>query len=162
MADAWLRSMLWRRSGDMRRATETAAGIGRVFGWLLIVLGVLDTVSGEPTGLWLAVIGFFIVNAAGAQAIGAEIRSVFAGVTAAKLMVSPVVSIGGDMSVAAASVDYFARYGYTAFPVVDADSRLLGLVTVDRVEALSHRAPPGHAGGRHRRRRSESGCHRGR
>ncbi len=130
------RALLWRRGGDMRRATETAAGFGRVFGFLLIFLGMLELFDGAPEGLWLGVIGFFIISAAGSQAMGAEIQAVFAGVTAAELMATPVVTIPADLSVEVAGADYFARYRYTAFPVIDAGSRLLGLITIDRVEAL--------------------------
>ncbi len=130
------RALLWRRGGDMRRATETAAGLGRVFGFLLIALGMLELFDGAPEGLWLGVIGFFIITAAGQQAMGAEIQAVFAGVTASELMAAPVVSIPAQLPVDVAASEYFARYRYTAFPVIDERSRLLGLATVDRVEAL--------------------------
>ena len=38
-----LRSLLWRRSGDIGRSTETAAGVGRGFGYVMIVLGGLES-----------------------------------------------------------------------------------------------------------------------
>lgn len=63
-----LRSLLWRRRGDIVRATDTAADVGRAFGYLLIVLGCLEFVGGAPEGLWLALIGFFVVSAGGAEA----------------------------------------------------------------------------------------------
>ena len=44
--------------------------------------------------------------------------------------------IPAELSVAVAASDYFARYGYTAFPVLDARLGLLGLVTIDRLQAL--------------------------
>ena len=66
-----LRSLLWRRSGDIGKSTDTAASVGRAFGYLMIVLGGLEFLEGAPEGLWLAPIGFFIVMAAGAQAVGA-------------------------------------------------------------------------------------------
>ncbi len=62
-----LRSLLWRRSGDIGRSTATAASVGRGFGYLLIGLGGLEFLSGVPEGLWLALIGFFIVSAASAE-----------------------------------------------------------------------------------------------
>ncbi len=69
-----LHALLWRRSGDRVRATETAASVGRGFGYLLIALGALELVAGAPEGLWLALIGFFIISAAGAEASAARQR----------------------------------------------------------------------------------------
>ena len=56
-----LRALLWRRSGRLGPATERAAAVGRGFGYLLIVLGVIELLNGFPEGLWFALIGFFIV-----------------------------------------------------------------------------------------------------
>jgi len=132
-----MRALLWRRWGDMRRATLVAARMGRGFGYALIGLGVLELLYGSAEGLWLSLIGVFIVAAAGAQAMNAEVLAIVSGVKASSLMASPVVVIPAELSVAVATSDYFARYGYTAFPVVDAQRGLLGLVTIDRVQALA-------------------------
>src|ERR1035437_8774767 len=88
-----LRSLLLRRSGEIGRSTETAASVGRGFGYVMIALGGLELLSGAPEGLWLALIGFFIVMAAGAQAVGAQVQAALSGVHASELMSSPVVSI---------------------------------------------------------------------
>ena len=69
-----LRSLLWRRSGDIGRSTATAASVGRGFGYLLIGLGGLEFLSGAPEGLWLALIGFFIVSAASAEQASTDRR----------------------------------------------------------------------------------------
>ena len=131
------RAVLWLRSGDMQRATQTAARMGRGFGYLLIGFGALELFAGSFEGLWLGGIGFFIVIAADQQAMGAEIRAAFSGVKAADLMSTPLVAIPAGLSVNRATTEYFARYRYTAFPVVDARQQLLGIVTIDRVEALA-------------------------
>jgi len=130
------RALLWRHSGDMQRATRIAAQMGRGFGFLLIGLGVLSLLAGSFEGLWFALIGFFIVTAAAQQAAGAEIRAVFSGVRAADLMSVPLIAIPSGLTVELAS-QYFARYRYTAFPVLDAGRRLHGIVTIEHVEALT-------------------------
>ncbi len=132
-----LRSLLWRRSGDIRESTDTAARVGRGFGYLMVLLGGLELLSGAPEGLWLAVIGFFLVLASGQQAIGAEVQAAFSGVSASELMSAPVVSIPDRTSVAQASTDYFLPYRYTSFPLVDGQGRAAGLVSVSQVEALA-------------------------
>ena len=70
-----LRSLLWLRSGDIVRATDKAADVGRAFGYLLIVLGVLELAAGAPEGLWLGLIGLFVVGAARAEAAGVRSRA---------------------------------------------------------------------------------------
>ncbi len=132
-----LRSLLWRRSGEIGRSTETAAGIGRGFGYVLIALGALELVAGAVEGLWLALIGFFLVMASGEQARGAQVQTALSGVHASDLMSTPVVSIPERISAAQAGTDYFLRYRYTAFPVVDALGRAVGIVSVTRLEALA-------------------------
>ena len=67
-----LRSLLWLRSGDRLRATDRAADVGRAFGYLLIVLGVLELASGAPEGLWLGLIGMFVISAARAETMNAH------------------------------------------------------------------------------------------
>jgi Zn-dependent protease/CBS domain-containing protein len=131
-----LRALLWRRSGDLEAATATAAGVGRGFGYALVALGALAFVNGLLTGLWLAVIGLFLIGAAGAQAMNAQVRTVFSGVDAGKLMSAPVITVPAAISVEQAVGDYFLPYRYTSFPAVDGEGRLLGLLTVDAAEAL--------------------------
>lgn len=131
-----LRSLLWRRSGDMGRSTDTAASIGRGFGYVMIALGGLWLLSGVAEGLWLALIGFFIVIAAGQQAMGARVQAALSGVHASDLMSTPVVSIPERVSAAQASGEWFLPYRYTSFPVVDEQGRAIGLVSLTQIEAL--------------------------
>jgi Zn-dependent protease len=63
-------ALLWRASGDRARATRIAAGIGRAFGYLLVAGGVALVFSTRDTwgGVWLVLIGWFLSQAAGAEA----------------------------------------------------------------------------------------------
>ncbi len=132
-----LRALLWRRTRSLTRATEIAARIGRGFGYLLICLGGLELFSGAPEGLWLALIGFFVVTAAGAEATGVRVRAVLSGVLVRDLMSAPVLSIPADVSVARAATDFFLTSRYTSFPVVDERGRALGLVSLSQIQGLA-------------------------
>lgn len=132
-----LRSLLWRRSGEIGKSTETAASVGRAFGYVMIGLGVLELISGAPQGLWLALIGFFVVMAAGAQATGAQVHAALSGVQASELMSAPAVSIPEHTPIAHAASAYFRPYRYTAFPVVDELGRAVGMVSIAQVQALA-------------------------
>jgi Zn-dependent protease/predicted transcriptional regulator len=132
-----LRSLLWRRSGDIGRSTATAASVGRGFGYVMIFLGILEFLGGTPQGLWLALIGFFVMMAAGSQAVGAQVQAALSGVHASELMSTPVVSIPERTSALQAGTEYFVPYRYTSFPVVDERGRAIGLVSVAQIDALT-------------------------
>jgi Zn-dependent protease len=129
------RALLWARSGDIERSTRTAAAVGQGFGVLLIALGVAGTLAGAAGGLWFAVVGFFVIVAARAEERGLRIRVAFTGREAGRLMSSPAVAVPAAVSVERALEDYFARYRYKAFPVVD-DGTLVGLLDLGAVEHL--------------------------
>lgn len=130
------RALIWGRTGDLRRATATAALIGRGLGYGMIGLGIFATAAGAVGGLWLAVVGFFVVMAARAEEGGLRVRTAFAGRAAARFMSFPAVTVPADLTVAEAVERFFVRYRYTAFPVVDGD-RVIGLLNVDAVQALA-------------------------
>jgi Zn-dependent protease/predicted transcriptional regulator len=134
------RALLWRRSGDIASATDTASGLGRGFGYLLIVFGVLLTFNGAPGGLWLAVIGVFLVAAASAERLQEQVVTTFTGVSARELMSHPVTSIPSELTWVEAQ-QYFARYRYTAFPVTDTTGRTVGLLSIDRLERSPQSEP---------------------
>ncbi|MGZ4186743.1 MAG: site-2 protease family protein [Solirubrobacteraceae bacterium] len=127
------RALLWRRSGDIGAATNTAAGLGRGFGYFLIAFGVLLTFNGAAGGVWLALIGVFLVLAANAERLQEQVVTTFAGVHADELMSEPAISIPSEATLEQAQ-QYFARYRYTAFPVTAADGRALGILSIGQLE----------------------------
>jgi CBS domain-containing protein len=129
-----LRALLWRRSDDMARATATAVTIGRGFGYGLIGLGLLAVAAGLPTGLWFALIGFFLILAARAEETHQRVKSALGGAEARELMAFPAVTISADAT-AEDAARRFADHRYRAFPVVDGD-RVRGVLTIDRMEAI--------------------------
>jgi Zn-dependent protease len=130
-----LRALIWRRVGDMGRATRSAAAVGRGFAYAFIALGLLATFAGGIGGLWLALIGFFLLMAGRAEESQQEIQAAFAGHEARELMAFPAVVIPAETSVEEAAQSFFALHRYRSFPVVDGHG-VLGLVTIDRIEAM--------------------------
>jgi Zn-dependent protease len=135
-----LHALLWRRSDDRLAATVQAARVGRAFGFGFIALGVLQAVSGYPGGLWLALIGWFVVMAGGAEALHAEVQEVFTGVRASELMSAPAVCLPLTAT-AADAVDLVVHEPHPAFPALD-DGRVAGFVRVSALEQI----PPAERG----------------
>ncbi|MGD9736050.1 MAG: site-2 protease family protein [Solirubrobacterales bacterium] len=129
------RALLWMRSGDLGRATHTAAALGRAIGYAMIALGLLATAAGLLNGLWFALVGFFVSAAARAEENGLLIRTAFSGREAGRLMTFPALTIPARTTVAAAVSEYFGPRGYVAFPVLDGE-RLAGLVDVAAIERV--------------------------
>lgn len=64
-----LQSALWRARGDLGWATTVAAATGRVVGIALIAGGfLLIGTVGLESGIWLALVGWFVFQSAGAEA----------------------------------------------------------------------------------------------
>ena len=128
------RAVVWRHSGDIVTATNRAAGGGRAFGYLLIGFGVLLAFGGAPGGLWLGVIGVFLVVAAGAERLHEQLVTRFKGIPAEELMSHPAISIPAEATLAQAH-EYFVRYRFTAFPVIDDAGRTLGVLSIDQLDS---------------------------
>jgi Zn-dependent protease len=60
-----LRAIVWAVTGNMTRSTVIAASVGRFFALVLIFTGTFQMFSGNlGGGLWIALIGWFLDNAA--------------------------------------------------------------------------------------------------
>jgi Zn-dependent protease/CBS domain-containing protein len=126
------RSLLWRRYGDKDRATIEAARIGRAFGWGIGALGALTFVAGAAAGIWLMLVGGFLVIAASAEARHTRIEQAFGATTVGEIMTSPVVTVGERWTLRDAAAQ-FATHLFTAFPVVDGAGHAVGILMIDDV-----------------------------
>ena len=61
-----LHGLLWRHSADRDRATQAVTRSGQVIGFLLAATGVLLMLGGAWDGLWLVIVGWFLIGAASA------------------------------------------------------------------------------------------------
>jgi Zn-dependent protease/CBS domain-containing protein len=132
-----LRAALWRWRGNRQTAAVNAARVGRFFGFALIALGVLQVVTGSGlNGIWLALIGWFVVSAATAEEQQARLGARIAGLTVGQVMAARPTVLDGNLTVA----DFVARLALTqpfsTYPLVDPEGRLTGLVTLNRVRAV--------------------------
>jgi Zn-dependent protease len=73
-----LRALLWRHWGDQARAQRVAAQAGQGLGGGLVALGALELLLlGSLGGIWLALIGWFLMTAAGAERRAGELADRF-------------------------------------------------------------------------------------
>ena len=65
----------------------------------MIGLGVFGAAAGAVGGIWLAVVGFFVIVAAKAEEGGLRVRTAFAGREAGRFMSFPAVTVPAGISV---------------------------------------------------------------
>ncbi len=131
------RALIWARTGNRTKSTRLAANVGRGFGYLFVGLGVGLVVVGEAFGgIWLGLVGVIISGAARGAARQTALTSRIDGIRVADVMDREPVAIPGDISVERALDEYFLRYRWPWFPVVDAAYRFLGLLQRDRADEV--------------------------
>ena len=131
-----LRAFLWHRTGSLRKATQISARIGGGFGVVLILLGLLNVVQGNFVGgMWWFLIGLFVRNAAAMSYQQVLVHQGFEGLPVRRVMNAKPVSVAPLLPIADLVNDYFYRYYYKTFPVVEG-SRLVGYVSAREVKAV--------------------------
>ncbi|MFL5873682.1 MAG: site-2 protease family protein [Solirubrobacterales bacterium] len=131
------RGIAWWRTGNRNQATRFAANLGRVFAYLFIAGGIALAFAGYIfTGVWLALVGMVINGSARGAAMQTALTDRVGDVRVADVMDREPVAIPGDLSVEQALDEYFLRYRWPWFPVVDAAHRFLGLVQRDRADEV--------------------------
>jgi Zn-dependent protease len=135
------RAIAWWRTGNRNSATRFAASLGQGFAYLFIALGILLIFTGDAfSGIWLALIGVVINGAARAAVFQTAISSRIEGMRVADVMDPEPVAIPDQLSVEQALDEYFLRYRWPWFPVVDAAQKFKGLLvreSADQVPEVS-------------------------
>jgi Zn-dependent protease/predicted transcriptional regulator len=130
------RAVMWWLTGDLQRATAMASAAGRLFGWALIVLGVMQAVSGLLLqGLWLVLIGWFLSNAATTSYRMLVLRDLLEGVKVGDIMRSHFGSVTAQMRLADFVENHLMQSPQLLWPVLE-DKQLIGLVTLEDVRKV--------------------------
>jgi len=131
------RAVAWWRTGDRNRATRFAATLGQGFSYILIAVGAFMLIQGNVIGgIWLGVIGFILGQSARAAQVQTQVADKISGVTVGDVMDSQPVAIPDEISIERALDEYFLRYRWPWFPVVDAGQRFLGLLQRGAADAV--------------------------
>jgi Zn-dependent protease len=137
-----LRALVWMRSGDRSRGDRVATGAGQVMGAALAGAGVAQLIFlGQSDGLWLMLIGWFLIWAAGAEAKTRVVREAAAGVHVRELMVPEPQCAAAWRPVGEFIANVATRSRQSVFPVTGFDGRPCGVVTLARLS----RVPPARA-----------------
>jgi Zn-dependent protease/CBS domain-containing protein len=130
-----LRSLLWRR-GDFAWATGVAASVGRGFGYLLVAAGLFLLIfQGAFSGAWLAFVGWFLLQAAGAEARWVAAREALGDLRVGDVMTRDPVTVPADSTIGSFMDEIAWSHRHTTYPVLE-DGRVLGLLSFRCVAAV--------------------------
>ncbi len=130
-----MRAIVWALTRDRHKATRLSGRIGEGFAYLLIAVGIFLAASGDAfSGIYLAVIGWFLAQGARAAVASTAFTERIDGITVADIMDSEPVAMAASVTLLRAQDEFFLRYRWESFPVVDEAGRFLGVVSERRVD----------------------------
>ncbi|MCJ7739497.1 MAG: CBS domain-containing protein, partial [Anaerolineae bacterium] len=142
-----LRSILWAATGNLRRATHWAAGVGQAIAWMMITGGIAMAFgaqipffgTGLGSGLWLAFIGWFLNSASLQSYQQVVVHDVLEGVTVSRMMRQDPPTCQPAYTISRLVHEHILGTDARAFPVLD-DGRLVGIVTLEDVRRVAREA----------------------
>jgi len=124
-----LRSIVWAITKNGDRSTRIAAGVGQAVAFLFILDGISKWFSGDSFGgLWIAFIGWFLMDAAKASYAEVGITAALRGMRVSEVMSRDCAIVNRGMSLQEFVDIYLLQTGQRCFAVEDQD-RLVGLIT---------------------------------
>jgi CBS domain-containing protein len=131
-----LRSLIWWRSGNLKRATRIASNAGRAVGFILIFVGIWFVFTGNwANGIWLALIGWFLESAAVGSYQQLLLQDMLKGHVASEVMSRDCVIIPPDTTIDHLVHENILTSGRRCFPVVSG-SQIMGMMTLHDVKAV--------------------------
>jgi Zn-dependent protease len=129
------RAVIWRVTGNRNRATLATGRAGQALALALGALGIVSFAQGNSTfNLLTIVLAFFLYQAAGSAVVQGALGQRIQHIKVADIMDREPVTIPADVTLLDAQEQYFLRYGWPWFVVVDPARHFLGVVREQRLE----------------------------
>jgi len=132
-----LRAIIWKRTGDVRRATRIAAGVGKAFSYLLMAGGAFNFLMYDNiiSGIWMVFVGLFLRQAAQKSYMQVVWKKSLGELKVEEIMRADFPSVEPSTDLETLIKDFFLRYHVDRMPVT-AFGVLTGLVYLDDVKAI--------------------------
>jgi Zn-dependent protease/predicted transcriptional regulator len=132
-----LRAMLWHWKKNLRVATRISSRLGRGFGLILMLLGVVAIIQGNFIGgMWWFLIGIFLRGAASASYQQLLLHEALRDQPVERFMRRDPVTVPPSITVREWVEDYVYRHHFKMFPVVE-NSNLLGCISIESIKQIS-------------------------
>jgi Zn-dependent protease/CBS domain-containing protein len=136
------RAIAWKVTGDRTRATKLSGRLGQGFAYLLTGYGIFLAFSGDAVdGVWFALLGIFLGQAARGAVVSSRVSEQIDGVTVADLMDTDPFTLSAKTTALEAQ-DSLTKHGVAFAPIVDETRHYLGYVRADRVDGAVEGGQP--------------------
>jgi Zn-dependent protease/CBS domain-containing protein len=130
-----LRSIIWKITGDIKKATRIASMSGQGFAFLLMFLGVGRILKGDFGGLWFILIGWFLQNASVRGYEQVAVKSALQGMKAKDLMTTDFETVHPGLPVQRLVDEYILKKRERVFLVTGLEGGLEGIICLEDVKA---------------------------
>lgn len=140
-----LRAILWRRMGNMKKATRIASLMGQGVGYIFILSGILGFISpgfgrlipyvAGFGGLWIALIGWFLENAASSSYKQVIMKDMLQQFTARDAIVTECDLVPSGLSLKRLVMENVLPRGKRCFVVMD-EGQMKGMITLRNIKAV--------------------------
>jgi Zn-dependent protease/predicted transcriptional regulator len=135
-----LRSIIWKTTGNLERATFIASTTGRVIGFVIMAVGIFFIFMGNfLNGIWLAFIGWFIQSSAQMGYRQLIFETSIKGIKVRDVMNENIVNVTKDINIQDLVDDYFMKYRFGRFPVIEDEKtqRFIGVISLHDIKGVS-------------------------
>ncbi|MGI0052188.1 MAG: site-2 protease family protein [Nitrososphaeraceae archaeon] len=134
-----LRAGITKWKNDFDLATGIASKIGIAISFGIIGLGFIAIVKGSfLSGFWLIIIGWFINIGAQTYLEQNELSTRVKGIKLREIMNINFIAVNPDLKLSELIRDYFNVYWKSAYPVINDDKQLVGMITTDAISKKDH------------------------
>jgi Zn-dependent protease/predicted transcriptional regulator len=131
-----LRAVVWWVTGDANRSTRIASRVGQLVALGFIMLGIWRFFSGAGFGgLWIAFIGWFLLDAARASGAQVEITERLTGVKVGDVMAPQFPTVDSNSNLQTFVQEHLLPTGHRCF-VVSEQGKPAGIITPHEVKAI--------------------------
>ena len=128
-----LRSIIWKITGSLTKATRVASISGQVIAYLFIFWGIWQIFGGDVlNGIWIGFIGWFLLSAAQSANTQVTLESALRGVTVGEVMNPTPPTVPANISLQQLTDEYFLPHGLRFALVIQGD-QLAGLITLSDI-----------------------------
>jgi Zn-dependent protease len=130
------RAVAWRITGDRNRGTRFSGRAGQAFSLIVGGFGVYLLLGNDSIdGIYMLVLAYFLNQAARGAVLSSALNQRIGEITVADVMDDEPVAMPADTTALAADDEFFLRYGWPWFAVVDPRGRYLGVIRREGAEA---------------------------
>jgi Zn-dependent protease/predicted transcriptional regulator len=130
------RSIIWKLTGNLKKATRIASFVGQGFAFVFISVGFFMLFRGFfVDGIWIMLIGWFLYSAAGQGYHQIIMKEMLAHVRAEDLMKRDVHGVSGDLTIQKLVDEFIFRHQDRTFIVADR-GEIKGIISLEDIKKI--------------------------